>query len=411
MAAAMPSAAGGDVSAMLEAHAKRVDDRLQRIEAALLDLAVARGGPAAAAPVEAPTSGAPPQPPAAPLPTPVVVEDVMISYRCKTAQAHADALKGLLEAAGVSVFVCSETLRAGEGYRSRIAQTAALCKVMVPLVDQAWAESGECAYEYNIAVRTNLVTKTRPVIIPVAMPDIQPFMGDPIQLAQRFPLLMGVAANINAVFLAGGPLQAAFQPVADAVKPHVTAASSSASPASFTSVPLVEGKHVPASWGVGAEWEGYFVVPWAWEGVDGKRIGSGQQAPIELSALLLEDGTFAATGRDPVCSADYAGRVDPTSGEVVLRKTNKYMPTATNACGCCNGLASPDERRLHTLHVFYKGEVKGRALVGRWSFTDVPFDEMDPRCYWSVWPRAGTGAALGDWFDRVHNNPPLLHHA
>ncbi len=338
----------------------------------------------------------------------------MISYRCKSAQDHADALKALLEAAGFSVFVCSHTLRAGEGYRSRIAQTAALCKVMVPLVDEGWADSGECAFEYNVAVRTNLVTKTRPSIIPVALPDIQAYLNDPIKLALKFPLLLGIASNSNLKFLcaaglsSGEALTKLYEPVAEAILPALAQSAPSPSTmqaASTTPGPANEGSAPPSGWGAVEEWEGYFVDYRDIDLPDGTKTVSGAKNPIQATVMLLDCGSFTARGRDDLSTFELVGMVDPHTGAVNFTKRCSRNISAAVPCDGC-GLKT---EAVHQWNIFYQGSFSGHAFSGRWGFYDAPFNEMKPVCYWSMWPREGFSTSLADWFARVQSTKVHRH--
>lgn len=404
------------ITSLMASQAKITEARFQKLESSILQSTSIRatGTPA----YQGPGALCANSEQVANASTPVRVEDVMISFRCKSAQSHADALKALLESAGLSVFVCSQTLQAGENYRTRIAQTAALCKVMIPLVDEGWASSGECAYEYNIAIRTNLVTKSRPSIIPVALPDIQASLNDPLQLALKFPLLMGIASNANCVFLNledGKSLSDAFQPVVKAVMPLVTAASPPrSSQASSSVVPFVEGEHLPHEWSMNTQWEGYVVSTNANRNADGSITEAGEKLPLELTAILLDDGTFTGFGKDPTNSSQLSGRIDIKTGEVYIALLNQYHPSVGHLCPGCqlDGTVSdcmPTGMAIHGWNWYLRGTVNDRALSGRFSYRDIPYDEMDPRDYWSLWPREASGATIGEWFRRVSENKLIAH--
>ncbi|KAJ3074340.1 hypothetical protein HDU98_011502 [Podochytrium sp. JEL0797] len=100
--------------------------------------------------------------------------DVMLSINCATMETSALWLKKELEARGVSVWMCTTELQAGENYRDGIFQAVKNSRVMIPFINSKWAKSGECESEFSLAVRTNLIShdsgKTAR-IIHVANPD------------------------------------------------------------------------------------------------------------------------------------------------------------------------------------------------------------------------------------------------
>ncbi|KAI9328729.1 hypothetical protein BDR26DRAFT_873689 [Obelidium mucronatum] len=115
--------------------------------------------------------------------------DVMLSINCWTMEKSA---------LGVSVWMCTSELQAGDNYRDGIFQAVKGCRVLIPFINQKWAKSGECEYEFSLAVRTNLIShdsnktsrviqaKTastgepysipgirRPAFLPIKFPDIE----------------------------------------------------------------------------------------------------------------------------------------------------------------------------------------------------------------------------------------------
>ncbi|KAJ3287110.1 hypothetical protein HDU79_005964 [Rhizoclosmatium sp. JEL0117] len=121
--------------------------------------------------------------------------DVMLSINCATMESSALWLKQELEARGVSVWVCTTELKGGANWRDDIFRAVKGCRVLIPFINEPWANSGECDYEFALAIRTNLVShdsgKTqraivvngkdgsyavpgirRPAFLPLKFPDI-----------------------------------------------------------------------------------------------------------------------------------------------------------------------------------------------------------------------------------------------
>ncbi|ORY53291.1 hypothetical protein BCR33DRAFT_711607 [Rhizoclosmatium globosum] len=121
--------------------------------------------------------------------------DVMLSINCATMETSALWLKQELEARGVSVWVCTTELKGGANWRDDIFHAVKGCRVLIPFINEKWANSGECDYEFALAIRTNLVShdsgKTqraivvngkngsyavpgirRPAFLPLKFPDI-----------------------------------------------------------------------------------------------------------------------------------------------------------------------------------------------------------------------------------------------
>ncbi|KAJ1634206.1 hypothetical protein T492DRAFT_974641 [Pavlovales sp. CCMP2436] len=106
----------------------------------------------------------------------------MISINVKSMAKSAAMLKRWLEARGVKVWVCTVDLSGGQDFREGIVNAAKRCAVFMPLINDAWARSGECKDEFNLAKRLNLTStemgRTRegdprlPVILPIAFSDL-----------------------------------------------------------------------------------------------------------------------------------------------------------------------------------------------------------------------------------------------
>jgi len=91
--------------------------------------------------------------------------DVMISFTVKSMTNTAKKLQVFLSERGYSTWLCLD-IKPGESYRDRIIENVRFCNIFVPLINEDWAISKECEFEYNIALKS--FNKTRkPVIIPL----------------------------------------------------------------------------------------------------------------------------------------------------------------------------------------------------------------------------------------------------
>jgi len=108
---------------------------------------------------------------------------VMISLNVATGAESARVLKRFLQGLGCNdVWVCTDSLRAGEDFRDAITSAVKQCDVMILLMTEAWAKSGECKDEYSYARRLNLTSHEKgvtapnrprkPLFIPIAFPDL-----------------------------------------------------------------------------------------------------------------------------------------------------------------------------------------------------------------------------------------------
>jgi len=112
--------------------------------------------------------------------------DFFISLNVSTALKYGESLKKFIERRypGIRVFICTEML-GGASYREQIVDAIESSHVIVPLINDGWATSGECSDEFDMARRTNLIShktgKTKapdarqPVIVPVFDPDCNIF--------------------------------------------------------------------------------------------------------------------------------------------------------------------------------------------------------------------------------------------
>eukprot|EP00033_Pygsuia_biforma_P003996 GCRY01004376.1.p1 GENE.GCRY01004376.1~~GCRY01004376.1.p1 ORF type:complete len:456 (+),score=103.62 GCRY01004376.1:126-1493(+) len=119
------------------------------------------------------------------------VADVMVSLQVASTKDLAQQLVEFLEGKGLDTWYCLE-MSGGTVFREEIVVNASQDRAFVPLINTHWAESKECIYEFNIAQRCAL-TQGFPKIIPVIL--------DPHLEFKKYPLLVGLMANTNCLFM------------------------------------------------------------------------------------------------------------------------------------------------------------------------------------------------------------------
>jgi len=107
--------------------------------------------------------------------------DIFISLNVSSMKESALHLKNYLESKGLSVWICVDLL-GGENYRDEIIKALKSCSVMILLINEEWALSGECQDEYALAKRLNLTSHEsgrskrenprKPCFIPIAFPNL-----------------------------------------------------------------------------------------------------------------------------------------------------------------------------------------------------------------------------------------------
>lgn len=116
--------------------------------------------------------------------------DVMISINVKTMGSQAGKLKQFLQSKGLSTWLCTD-LQTGSNFRNEIVVAATASKVFMPLINEEWAKSKECAWEAQIALRNEL-TVNKPVMVPIIAEEFD---------FRKYPIVFGIMANTNAIFL------------------------------------------------------------------------------------------------------------------------------------------------------------------------------------------------------------------
>jgi len=121
--------------------------------------------------------------------------EAMISYHVDSSKDGAYILKLLLESElGVKCWICHEDLRPGDHFRDIILERAVSCKYFIILVNERWAASRECQYEYN-TVEYEHRKHNSPTIIPIFLDDMK-WNND-----GQYRHVKGIMANYQGIFL------------------------------------------------------------------------------------------------------------------------------------------------------------------------------------------------------------------
>jgi len=116
--------------------------------------------------------------------------DIMISFHVATMEEIARKLQAYLKERGFSAWICLD-IKPGEDYRDKIIDSARFSKAFIPLINENWAISKECEYEYNVALRNYNKTKS-PVIIPLVFGVFD---------TSHYNIIEGLLATINVIFV------------------------------------------------------------------------------------------------------------------------------------------------------------------------------------------------------------------
>jgi hypothetical protein len=100
---------------------------------------------------------------------------IMISLQVSSMKKFAHQLTKFLRDNGHNVWICTQSMSGGDSWRREIVKAVKRCHVFIPLINNPWAESGECEVEFNLAF--NLYTHSKgkprlPIFVPVAFPDL-----------------------------------------------------------------------------------------------------------------------------------------------------------------------------------------------------------------------------------------------
>jgi len=130
----------------------------------------------------------------------------MISLNCATMKNDAIALQKLFNSNGINTWVCLD-MGGGTAMRDDINWAAMNCKVFIALMNENWAKSGECKWEFNIAIRCG-ITQSYPTIIPVIVDNLD---------FNKYIHIKAIMANTNGVFWDRAKVTKTYQEILNSV--------------------------------------------------------------------------------------------------------------------------------------------------------------------------------------------------
>lgn len=280
--------------------------------------------------------------------------DYFLSLNVGSSKTLADKARSVFHSHGISTWMCTD-IEGGQTFREEILANVRDAKIFLIFLNQKWAKSAECVFEYNYAMRKYL-TKKSPVIMPIVTEDFE------IEKHAHVDALM---ANFQGVFLNQFSSEAeGFKHIMkklEAVVPFE--ASSPAAPISKRSSTSMlspdEAKelsfvlHSESSQALPSGlWEGYFVDNRA---LRGKSAGS--QWLIDVNMTFHSEDQFTAEGSDEIGSFIFK------SGEITDSEVQFIKDYGTH-------------------EVVYEGQVLGAQMMGRWW---LEADESI-KGGWALWP-------------------------
>jgi len=116
--------------------------------------------------------------------------DYFLSLNVGSSKTLADKARSVFHSHGISTWMCTD-IDGGETFREEIVANVRDAKVFLIFLNEKWAKSDECVFEYNYATRKNL-TKKSPVIMPIVTEDFN---------IEKYAHVDALLANFQGVFL------------------------------------------------------------------------------------------------------------------------------------------------------------------------------------------------------------------
>lgn len=250
----------------------------------------------------------------------------------------------------------------GDTFRNEILANVRDAKVFLIFLNEKWAKSDECFFEFNYAMRKNL-TKKSPVIMPVVTENFD---------MEKYPHVDALIANVQGVFLTSCPSEdQGIKTVMESLKATVPIKAAApaqdkakappkpkAAPAKVSAAEVKELSSVMKSLTTkdnslpSGKWQGYFIDN---RTLHGK--ASGSKWLIDVTMNFKNNNEFAATGNDDV------GPFSFKNGQIKGSKVEFLKAYARH-------------------NVCYAGEVRGVQMTGRWWLETA----SHIKGVWAMWP-------------------------
>ena len=125
---------------------------------------------------------------------------------------YACLLDDQLHDMAIKTFICT-SMKPGVDFRQAITVNAVKCKLFIPFINESWAKSDECLFEFNCALRSYATNKT-PNIIPII---IGGFSWIDVE---TYPDVYNITANTNCIVLKDDNWSEVFDAITETVKAH-----------------------------------------------------------------------------------------------------------------------------------------------------------------------------------------------
>lgn len=288
--------------------------------------------------------------------------DYFLSFNVASSKQLVADARSVFHSRGITTWMCTD-IDGGDSYREEILANVRDAKVFLIFVNEKWAKSQECTFEFNYAMRKNLVKNT---------PKIMPFVIEKFDV-EKYPLVDALLANCQGVFLKSCSSENdAFKEIMDKLqgvvplKAATTAAAlkpvHGSTPAKLSYEESKEISIVTKSLRIkgvqtlpSGNWQGYFIDLREFIGK-----ASGSKWLINVIMHFQNGNQFTAIGQD---------EIDPF----------------TFVNGKISGSTVQFVKQYATHSVLYEGEVKGVQMMGRWRLEDYPTIKGE----WAMWPVGG----------------------
>ncbi|KAM7424878.1 hypothetical protein ABFA07_023620 [Porites harrisoni] len=284
--------------------------------------------------------------------------DYFLSLNVASSKQLVDKARGVFHSRGITTWMCTD-IDGGDSFRDEILANVRDAKVFLIFVNEKWAKSQECAFEFNYAMRKNLVKNT---------PKIMPFVIEMFDM-EKYPHVDALLANCQGVFLNSCSSEIdAFKQIMDklqGVVPMKAATAAAALKPVPTKLSDEESKEVSivrkslttkgAQTLPSGNWQGYFI--------DGRALrgkASGSKWLINVSMNFQNSNQFTAKGQDEIGPFTFAN-------------------------GKISGSTVQFAKQYARHRVLYEGAVKGVQMMGRWRLESSPSIKGE----WAMWPVGG----------------------
>lgn len=281
--------------------------------------------------------------------------DYFLSLNVASSKNLADRARNFFHKHGISTWMCTD-IEGGDTYRDQILGNVRDAKVFLIFLNEKWAQSQECTFEYNYAMRKRLV-KEKPVIMPLVTESFD---------LEKYAHVDALMANCQGLFFSNCATEEdAFKKIVESLQNVVPYQAEAPAPKPAPKVARLsenESKELeivtrsldangPQTLPSG-KWQGFFVDHRVLRG-----HSAGSKWLIDVNITFFDLNTFTGTGIDDIGPFTF---------------TNGFV----------NGTSVQFVKDYGTHRVLYEGQVMGVQMLGRWKLEPNP----DISGEWAMWP-------------------------